>query len=535
MFVVVVFLEVLCVGVFGLAPCECVLLVNANSAESKEIGNYYGALRAIPLVNRVYLDVPEGLYRMRVKDFQTHIYDRVTEVLEERGLDHVCAWIYSVGFPVRIETGTTADLSLHGATFVGGGGMPSAKEVKEGRFVSGLFYGPDPETGQLRTAGSFVSGKGGGIPSMSLGFAGERGNSVEVIKRCLGRGKVSDGMRPEGTVYFLENDNVRSNCREWQFESAQRILKRQGVRSLIVSNSAQMGGGVMGLMSGMASFNAADYGRFQPGAMAETLTSFGADFANAAQTKCTRWIDAGATATAGTVVEPYSIWTKFTAASFFPFYVSGLSIIESFYAAVRCPLQLYFIGDPLAVPWQPRLRLVLVPLQDNPLDGQSAFIARIPSRLPAGVPVRLDVLLDGVLIIQNRKRFDFSIDTALFADGWHELRTVAKVGTDVIWTATDRCWVQFNNHGRSVELSGYGDETSVEIDGLWRAEVIAADGADEIGICCGYEILGAVQGKANEVFMCKPGKMGLGTIMVQGYARWGEQTVYSKPVKLKVQ
>jgi hypothetical protein len=104
-------------------------------------------------------------------------------------------------------------------------------------------------------------------------------------------------------------------------------------------------------MTGAAEVDTGQGNTFLPGAIAEHLTSVAGAFDQAHQTKVSAWIEAGACASAGTVVEPMSIWTKFPDARLFVYYASGCTAIESFYQSVRCPLQLLVLGDPLACPW----------------------------------------------------------------------------------------------------------------------------------------------------------------------------------------
>ena len=56
-------------------------------------------------------------------------------------------------------------------------------------------------------------------------------------------------------------------------------------------------------MDGAKKISPKDIGSYAPGAVAEHLTSWSAEFQRP-QTKCTEWLEAGVTATSGSVVEP---------------------------------------------------------------------------------------------------------------------------------------------------------------------------------------------------------------------------------------
>jgi hypothetical protein len=65
-----------------------------------------------------------------------------------------------------------------------------------------------------------------------------------------------------------------------------------------------------------------------------------------------RWLEAGATASYGTVVEPCNLPAKFpNPAIVIARYVSGETLIEAYWKSVAMPGQGIFIGEPLADPF----------------------------------------------------------------------------------------------------------------------------------------------------------------------------------------
>ena len=65
-----------------------------------------------------------------------------------------------------------------------------------------------------------------------------------------------------------------------------------------------------------------------------------------------RWLEAGATGSYGTVVEPCSITAKFPDPGLLlSHYLRGDTLIESYWSSVAMPGQGVFIGEPLARPW----------------------------------------------------------------------------------------------------------------------------------------------------------------------------------------
>ena len=91
---------------------------------------------------------------------------------------------------------------------------------------------------------------------------------------------------------------------------------------------------------------------YRPGAIADHLTSYGGQIPNSGQMSILKWIQAGATASYGTVVEPCNYPSKFPNSTILlPFYYHGASLLEAYWKSVAWPGEGLFIGEPLARPW----------------------------------------------------------------------------------------------------------------------------------------------------------------------------------------
>ncbi len=444
-----------CVFVAGAAQAqmahEVLLLVNKNSQPSLLAANVFAVVRQIPKMNVVYLDVPASAYggaaTVTPEEFTKLIWEPANAVAKGRGIDgQILAWVYSVDFPIRVKTDSNdrKQMSVGGLTFMRNK-MPGLSLVEEGKYLSKLFSGPNGRVKFSLSAlslGVYKNGLGmdaqvppeaaylqGGLgermplPSMMLGYIGEKGTSIDTVLQTIGRGKASDFRGMRGGIYFVVSDDVRSTCREWQFYPAVNELKQRGVAASVVTNFPAGAENVMGLLMGAETVDPSTIKSFAPGAMAEHLTSWSAEFQKP-QTKMTAWIEAGATASAGAVVEPYSNPDKFPSARFFVQYASGCTMLESFYQSIACPLQSLLLGDPLAKPYA--VPLAVKVLGANRIDGDFTYIAQAKSRLQK-VEILYSFLLDGKEIRGVSDDPSVYVRARKMADGYHELRAVARL------------------------------------------------------------------------------------------------------------
>ncbi len=90
-----------------------------------------------------------------------------------------------------------------------------------------------------------------------------------------------------------------------------------------------------------------------PGALADHLTSFGGQLGNTTgQMTALEWLEAGATASYGTVSEPCNHWQKFPHPQLLALsYLQGATALEAYWRSVAWPAQGVLVGEPLAAPF----------------------------------------------------------------------------------------------------------------------------------------------------------------------------------------
>ncbi|NBW50907.1 MAG: TIGR03790 family protein [Betaproteobacteria bacterium] len=90
-----------------------------------------------------------------------------------------------------------------------------------------------------------------------------------------------------------------------------------------------------------------------PGALADHLTSFGGQLNNTTgQMTALEWLEAGVTASYGTVSEPCNHWQKFPHPQVLLLnYLQGATALEAYWRSVAWPAQGVLVGEPLAAPF----------------------------------------------------------------------------------------------------------------------------------------------------------------------------------------
>jgi hypothetical protein len=263
--------------------------------------------------------------------------------------------------------------------------------------------------------------------SVFLAHTGVRGNSIPEVLSYLRASVSSDGSIPNGTVYLMENADVRSSARESYFHSTVTALKERRRKAEILHGKLpRRKSDVIGAVLGAKNFGWSRSGsRLLAGSIAETMTSYGGYFDSKAQTKLTEFLRFGAAGSSGAVAEPYAIQEKFPVSHLQVYYADGSSLAEAFYQSIEVPYQLLVVGDPLARPFAHFARIVM----DEP-DSKKPWSGRVllrPDIEPAkGKAIKgVELWVDGRHVDEVGPGNSLSWDTASVEDGNHDVRIVA--------------------------------------------------------------------------------------------------------------
>jgi uncharacterized protein (TIGR03790 family) len=187
-------------------------------------------------------------------------------------------------------------------------------------------------------------------PTMSLAA-----RSITAGKALIDRGVASDGSNPTGSAYLLSTRDDARNARAPSYGSA-RLLQRPGIAVRVLRREELHGKrDVMFYFIGRRWIGGLRSNRFLPGAVADHLTSTGGVLEGGRQMSAVNWLEAGATGSYGTVVEPCAITGKFPSVPLLlRRYLAGETLIEAYWKSVAMPSQGVFIGEPLAAPFRRR-------------------------------------------------------------------------------------------------------------------------------------------------------------------------------------
>ncbi|HMP72728.1 MAG TPA: hypothetical protein PKE55_05635 [Kiritimatiellia bacterium] len=535
----------------ALGPHEIAVLVNQNSPRSITLANHYAALRNIPPSNIIHLDLPpEGLralYSISPEDYTRLIYQPAQQAIQSRALQtHILAWAYSLDFPLLVTA--PEPVSLTGITFTRGQ-LPSTNEIRGGLYPSPLFRGPDRADGPAAPTLSLeqftlaIPQDTMPIPAMVLGHAGTRGSPLPTILNQLQRSRSADATRPSGNVYFHQAPgDPRHEARAWQFEPVIRELRELGVPATQSTRLPRTDQPLVGIMMGQAWVDPATSGSLVPGALADHLTSFAAVFSSWEQTKLTAWLDAGAAAAAGTIAEPFANWMKFPNARLFAHYAAGATALEAYAQAVRSPLQLLLVGDPLAAPWASPPAVTLIHLNQNtpntPLTGEAQFMASSWAGLGLSPPTFI-FLLNGRVIHHPGNIPQINIDTRQLADGYHELRAIAYSPGRIRHQGFDTLGFEVANRGRHVRITDL--QTDHPLDSRQpfplTVHVKGSGKPTEIAVVAQERIIARATpvGDTPTTLFIDPTKLGEGPVTLQAVAVFdGTQAIRSPPVQIRL-
>ena len=310
-----------------LQPEELAVLVNDRDPLSRRIGRYYVERRGIPERNLVHLSFPPDkpvLSPERFAPLRQRMLERIGPQVQALALTWVTP--YRVGC-MSITTAFAA-------------GFDPA-------WCSARTCAPTRRSAYFDSRSTLPRDDHGLLPAMSIAAL-----DFEQARALIERGIAADGSFPRGAAYLLETHDRNRSVRARRFPLVEKLFGDLLDIRILKRNSIRDRDDIMFYFTGLKQVPHLDTLDFLPGAVADHLTSAGGALTGKSQMSALRWLEAGATGSYGTVVEPCNLLGKFPdPATLMVHYLTGNSLIETYWKSVAMPGEGIFIGEPLAAPF----------------------------------------------------------------------------------------------------------------------------------------------------------------------------------------
>jgi uncharacterized protein (TIGR03790 family) len=349
-------LAVLLVSAAGLfaggSGLNVVVVVNQNSTNSVQLGNYYCEKRGVPPQNLLRItNWSGGNVQWTTSDFTNSLLNPFLSMLSSRGLTNQIDYVVlSMDFPYRVYQNST----------------PSG----DNSTTAALFYGFVPDdfgnSCSLPVASSNAYSFSEGIFRQTLPVAGSSNSWLVTMltssnlvqaKMIIDRGVASDSTFPTQTVWLAKTTDLARNVRYREFDNTIFDARVTGdfsiMRTNLDANSNSPYGltNLLGYQTGLAGFIVLS-NAFVPGSMADSLTSFAGYILDpTSQTTLLAFMNAGTSGSYGTVIEPCNYLQKFPSPQDYFYQERGFSLAECYYMSLANPYQGLIVSEPLAAPF----------------------------------------------------------------------------------------------------------------------------------------------------------------------------------------
>jgi uncharacterized protein (TIGR03790 family) len=308
---------------------QLAVIVNDDDPDSVQIGEYYQRQRKLPAENvlHVRLGIVPGTIAIDRKAFAA-----VKSQIEKTTPDRVQAYALAWTTPYRVDcmSITTALAAGFDEAFCATG----CGTTKMSPYFNSNSWAPYRHY-RWR-------------PAMMLA-----GTSVTEVKKLIDRGVKADGTAPKGTGYLVETRDKNRSIRSALFDPLIKVIGKNFALVHLRTDYIEDKKDVLFYFTGTANVPKLYSNTYLAGALTDHLTSTGGVLnSTRGQMSVLRWLEAGATASYGTVVEPCNFPQKFpNPAIAITRYLGGDTALEAYWKSVAMPGQGVFVGEPLARPF----------------------------------------------------------------------------------------------------------------------------------------------------------------------------------------
>jgi uncharacterized protein (TIGR03790 family) len=380
----------------GGSGLNVVVVVNQNSTNSVQLGNYYCEKRCVPPQNLLRINWTGGNTTWAQSDFDTNLLNPLVAMLSSRGLTNQVDYVVlSMDIPYQVTAAdginsTTAalfygfktdDCSTNCPAGIPGCNLPDAS--------SNAYAASE---GIFRQTPPIAAGSNSWLVTMLTS------SNLAQAQAIIDCSVASDGAFPTQTVWLAKTSDLARNVRYLEFDNAIFDARVAGNFSIARINLDSPYGltNLLGYQTGLAGFNLLP-NVFVPGAMADSLTSYGGVIlAPNGQTSLLAFMNAGACGSYGTVTEPCNYLQKFPSPQDYFYQARGFSLAECYYMSLVNPYQGLIVGEPLAAPFARPPVGAWVNLPTNSvLSGITNLTLQCTASAPNRPIQQVDLFLDG--------------------------------------------------------------------------------------------------------------------------------------------
>jgi uncharacterized protein (TIGR03790 family) len=393
----------------GIARCwsggsglNVVVVVNQASSNSVTLGNYYCERRAVPPQNVLRINWTGSLTDWTRTNLDAVLRAPLNAMLASRKLtNQVDFLLLSMDIPYRVTENT-------GATITSGVNSTT----------SALYYGfkPDGCSGCATPSCNLPAGSASAYAGSEAIFRQPppvsassnawlvmmlTSSNLAAAKAVVDRGVASDYSFPTQAIYLAKSQDRLRIIRHWLFDDA--IINSRLVATAVVMRTNVPNPTALGVIQGYLNGEMVTpllATNFAPGALAETLTSYSGNILeNSGHTDALDYLNAGATASYGTVVEPCAYFEKFASPQNYFYQARGFSAAECFFLSLTNPYQGLLVGEPLAAPFATPMTGGWSNLPAGaPLAGVTNLSLGFQSTATGRPVQRVDLFVDGLLV-----------------------------------------------------------------------------------------------------------------------------------------
>jgi uncharacterized protein (TIGR03790 family) len=367
-----------------------VVVVNQQSTNSVQVGNYYCELRQVPPQNLLRINWTGGNGSWSEADFTTTLYNPLLAMLSTRQLtNQIDDLVLCMDLPYMVDLGAN--------------GINST--------TSALFYGvkPDPNPPCSMASGSTNLYAGSEsifrstppISAFSNSFLVTMitSSNLAFAQQIIQSGAFSDSTFPTQTVYLEKSSDVDRNVRYLLFDNTIFNTRLRGYPAMQRNNAGGIGGfgTIFGAETGTFYYPVSGVA-FVPGSLADNLTSYGGlIFVDSGHLNILSLLQAGAAGTYGTVTEPCNYLEKFPSPQLYFYQARGYTLAECYYQSVTNPYQGLIMGDPLAAPFAQPAHGAWHNLPANALVSGTTNLSLLFNASDRSHPIQqVDLFIDGV-------------------------------------------------------------------------------------------------------------------------------------------